>query len=160
LRSGHGSRRRPPAVWQKEDHHEGTYLTLGAGGGSCIFLGGLAIRGCARALLRIGRGGEQELSDLGETAGGKESVEADLVEACGEHVLEKATHEFQGRKCDRLPASLPGVFVAEGDLTVFKGEDTVIGDGNPVDVAGEVGEHFLGALDRRFAIDHPWGVPH
>jgi hypothetical protein len=54
---------------------------VGAGGGSCVSLGRLAIRGGARGLLRIGRGGEQELSDLGETAaiaGGEEAVEADL----------------------------------------------------------------------------------
>ena len=34
LGSGQCSRRRPPAVWQEEDHDEGTYLTLGTGGGS------------------------------------------------------------------------------------------------------------------------------
>jgi hypothetical protein len=64
----------------------------------------------ACSLLRIGRGrGEQELPDLGETpatAGGEEAVETDLVEACGEHVLEKPTHEFQGGDCHGLPASL------------------------------------------------------
>ena len=123
-----------------------------------MFRDGLAIRGGAGGLLRIGRGGEQEFSDLGEnpaTARGEEAVEADLVETCGEHVLEKATHEFQGRECHGLPASLPGVLVAEGYGVVFDGEDAVVGDGNPVDVAGEVGENFLGTLDRGLAVDHP-----
>jgi len=72
-------------------------------------LGGLAIRGGACGLLRIGRGGEQEFSDLGETpatAGGEQPIGANLVEALGEYVLKEATHEFQGRECHGLPAAL------------------------------------------------------
>jgi len=113
--------------------------------------------------LRIGRGGEQEFSDLGKTratAGGEEAVEADLVEARGEHMLEKATHELQGRECHGLPASLLGVLVAEGYGVVVDGKDAVVGDGNPVDVAGEVHEDLLGALDRGFTVDDPRGMPH
>ena len=103
------------------------------------------------------------MSDLGETpatAGGEEAVESDFVETPGQHVLEKATHEFQGRECHGLPALLAGVLEAEGYGVVVGGKDAVIGDGNPVDVAGEVDEDFFGPLARGFAIDHPWGVPH
>jgi hypothetical protein len=75
-------------------------------------------------------------------------------------VLEKATHEFQGRECHGLPAALAGVLVAESYGVALDGKDAVVGDGNPVDVAGEVHEDLLGTLDRGFAVDHPWGMPH
>jgi hypothetical protein len=64
-------------------------------------------------LLRIGRGGgEEEFSNLGRTpasAGSEEAVDADLVGALGEHVLEGSAHELQGTECYGLPASLAGV---------------------------------------------------
>jgi len=114
--------------------------------------------------VRIGRGsGEQEFPDLGETpatAGSEEAVEADLVEARGEYVLKKATDEFRGRECHDCPASLAGVLVAEGYGVVVDGKDAVVGDGNAVDVAGEVHEDLLGTLDRGLAVDYPRGVPH
>ena len=127
-------------------------------------MGRLAIQGGACGLLRIGRGGgEYEFSDLGEkpaTAGGKQPIGADLVEALGEYVLKEAAHELQGRECDGLPASLAGVFVAEGYGVVVGGKDAVVGDGNPVDVAGEIDEDFFRRLNRGLAVDDPRGVPH
>ena len=47
------------------------------------------------------------------------------------------------------------VFVAEGDAGLVVGDQTLIGDGDPVGVAREIGEHGLGAGERRLGVDHP-----
>jgi hypothetical protein len=82
------------------------------------------------------------------------------VEASGEYVLKEAAHELRGRQCHDVPASLPGVLIAKGDGVVCDEEDAVVGDGDPVDVAGEVHEDFFGPVDGGLAVDDPRGVLH
>src|SRR6202051_358020 len=47
------------------------------------------------------------------------------------------------------------VLVAEGDAGLVVCNQTPVGDGDPVGVAREIGEHSLGAGERRLGIDHP-----
>ena len=49
--------------------------------------------------------------------------------------------------------------MAEGDAGVVVGDQTLIGDGDPVGVAREIGEHSLGAAERRLGKDHPSLLP-
>jgi hypothetical protein len=51
---------------------------------------------------------------------------ADLAEAPGQHVLQKAADEFQRRQGQDLPAMLPGVLVPETDLIIVDGELAVV----------------------------------
>ena len=87
---------------------------------------------------------------------GQKAEVTDTHEAIGEHVEEKTADEFVSIKGQSL-FSIPlfSVPVAEGDLTVFEGEDTVIGQSHAVGIAAEVVEHGLWRAERLLRIDHP-----
>ena len=52
-----------------------------------------------------------------------------------------------------------GIFVAEGDVLLIDGDDSVVGDGDSVDVSGEVGKDFVCTLHCGFTMDYPFGLP-
>jgi hypothetical protein len=52
-----------------------------------------------------------------------------------------------------------GVFVAEGNVAVFKGEDTVVGDRDAVDIAGKIRKYLISTLYGGFTVDNPVGLP-
>ena len=85
---------------------------------------------------------------LDSTAGAEEAVGADLGEASGEDVLEEAANEGVHRQ--RQAPGLPGarVGVAEGDMAMVEAFDAVVGEGDAVDVAGEI-EGGVGASAHR-----------
>jgi len=83
---------------------------------------------------------------------------SDAVEAMWQDMEQEATDELVRReRHDALPLrTLPTVvFVAEGDAGIVVGDQTLIGDRDPVGVTREIGEHSLGAAERRLGIDHP-----
>jgi hypothetical protein len=47
------------------------------------------------------------------------------------------------------------VLVAKGHFVVLEGDQSMIGNGDPVGVAGEVAQDMLGATEGRFKIDDP-----
>ena len=51
------------------------------------------------------------------------------------------------------------VFVAEGDAGLVERNQPPVRDGNPVGIAREIGEHGLGAGERRLGIDHEALLP-
>jgi hypothetical protein len=51
------------------------------------------------------------------------------------------------------------VFVAEGDAGLVERHQTPVREGDPVGIAREIGEHSLGAGERRLGIDHPPLLP-
>jgi hypothetical protein len=53
---------------------------------------------------------------------------------------------------------LLGVFIAEGDFAVFEGKDTVIGDRDAVDVAGEIRKHLIGTRNGTIPPSTAWRV--
>ena len=55
--------------------------------------------------------------------------------------------------CSGLCAAI--VLVAEGDACVVKGDQAPVRDGDPMGVAGEIGEYRFGAGEGRLGIDHP-----
>ncbi len=48
----------------------------------------------------------------------------------------------------------------KGHLTVVGRKDSAVGDGNTVNVAGEIIEDCTGALDGRFTVDDPFFLPY
>jgi len=75
---------------------------------------------------------------LGGGGRAEESIAADLLKAFGEDVLEKARDEGVDGK-----GEMPGLLcaragIAKGDAAVLKGFDAVVGDGDAMDIAGEV----------------------
>lgn len=87
---------------------------------------------------------------------GEKAVVTDADEALGEDMEKKAADELQ-RLEDHggLLVSLSVVFPAKGDTAVVEREQPLVGDGDPVGVAGEVLEHLLGAAEGRLGVDHP-----
>ena len=87
---------------------------------------------------------------------GQKAEVTDAHEAIGEDVEEKAADEFLGIEGQRFqPIVIPSIPVAESDLAVFNGEDTVIGQSDAVGVAAEVVENGLRRTERFFRIDNP-----
>ena len=77
---------------------------------------------------------------LAFSGGGRaeKTIAADLLKAFGQDVLEKARDEGVDGK-----GEVPGLVcaragIAEGDAAVIQGFDAVIGDGDTMDIAGEV----------------------
>jgi hypothetical protein len=52
-----------------------------------------------------------------------------------------------------------GVSPAEAHLAVFKAEQSSVGDGDPVGVAGQVLQHMFGFSEGRLGVDHPLSWP-
>ena len=82
---------------------------------------------------------------------------ADAVEAMWQNMEQEAADELVRREGhDALP---PGtvtavVLVAEGDAGLVERDQAPVGDGDPVSIAREIGEHRLGAGERWLGIDH------
>jgi hypothetical protein len=91
--------------------------------------------------------------------GSPEAVIADLVEALGQDVLQEAADELVGRQCHGPALVVPGVGIAEGDLSVVAGEDAVVGDGDSVDVSSEIPQYAVDAADAGLAVDDPRAFP-
>jgi hypothetical protein len=103
--------------------------------------------GLARRLRgALGRGRERrvELKQLAGAlalAGGgraQESIAADLLKTFGEGVLEKTRDEGVDGKGEMSDLVCARAGIAEGDSAVFEGFDAVVGEGDPMDIAGEV----------------------
>ena len=49
------------------------------------------------------------------------------------------------------------ILPAEGDAVIVEGDEAAVGDGDPVGVAGEIGEHRLRPAERALGVDDPLG---
>jgi hypothetical protein len=74
-------------------------------------------------------------------------------------MLEEPADELGSGQSHGIPTGVPGILVAEGDVSVVNGHDAVIGDGNAVDVASEISQYCVGSLDSGFAVDDPLFIP-
>jgi hypothetical protein len=84
-----------------------------------------------------------------------QTIVADFVEALGQHMLEKAADELIGGEGHGPPAPVLGVLVAKAHLAFRDGEETMVGQGDAVDIPAQVLQDLLSPLHRRLAIDHP-----
>ncbi len=90
------------------------------------------------------------------SAVGEESEVADANQAAGQNVKQEAAQELMsGNSHDLLLAAVGIVSPAEGDAVVFKGHETMVGDGDAMGVAGQVVEHMFGAAERWLGVDDP-----
>ena len=83
---------------------------------------------------------------------GEQAVMADTVEALGQDMEQEAADELvRAERHDLLPgdAFAAIVFVAEGDAGLVEADEPAVGDGHAVSVARQIGEHRLGAGERR-----------
>ena len=81
----------------------------------------------------------------------------DAVKAAWQDMEQEAADELVRReRHDALPLGTIAavVLVAEGDAGLVERNQTPVRDGDPVGIAREIGEHGLGAGERRLGIDH------
>ena len=101
--------------------------------------------------------------DIGLACGtGEQAVMADAVEATWQDMEQEAPDELVRREGhDALPLGTIAaiVLVAEGDAGLVERDQAPVGDGDPVGIAREIGEHGLGAGERRLGIDHEALLP-
>ena len=89
--------------------------------------------------------GEQQFAGasdvLGPLAAGEQAIVTNAVEACGQHMDQETTDELVGRERHdlvTLAAVDPVVLAFEGDAILIARDQTPVGDGDPVGVAGEI----------------------
>ena len=106
---------------------------------------GRIVAGLVRRRGALGRGERRvelkQLTGALTLAGGgraEESVATDFLKAFGEDVLEKARDEGVDGKSEMSGLVCARADIAEGDVAVLKGFDAVVGEGDPMDIAGEV----------------------
>ena len=87
---------------------------------------------------------------------GKKTKVSDANETFGEQMKEKPTQKLVHRNCyESSPVFVRGVSPAECDLVVGYGNETLIGNGDPVRVAPEITEDMFRAAERSLAVDNP-----
>ena len=87
---------------------------------------------------------------------GEKAIVPDAVEAIRQRVHEEAAHELICGKRHHLGlAVLTIVLPTEPHIAAIHGDEAAVGDGYPVSVAGEIGEHLLGPCEGPLGIDHP-----
>ncbi len=81
----------------------------------------------------------------------------DFSKTVGKYVDQKAADEFIYTQ-DQLFLLISILVVAplECDDSIFKLQNAIVGDGNPVGIASEVFNHVTGIFEGRFAVDNPF----
>jgi hypothetical protein len=106
---------------------------------------GVQLGGWRHAVERALAAGEQP----GAGSVGEEAVVADADEALREDVEEEAADELRQRKGEGSHSPAAVVLVAEGHRLVIDVQESMVGEGDAVGVAGEVLEDVLGAVEGR-----------
>ena len=85
----------------------------------------------------------------------------DAVEPVGQDVDQEAADELVGVERHELVAGValgPVILPFESHALAVEGDEPAVGNGDPVGVAGQVGEHSVGSAKRALGIDHPFGL--
>ncbi len=83
------------------------------------------------------------------------------MEALGQDVHQEAADELVGGQRHRLVSARSVdavVLVSEGDPALVGFDEAVVGDGDAVGVARQIGEDGLGPAERLLGVDHPLGL--
>jgi hypothetical protein len=82
----------------------------------------------------------------------------DFHEALRENVLEEPADELDGIERGGSWARTSRLAVGEGDGTLVESHEATVGDGDPEDIGGEVGEGCV-AIGTRLRVDVPGKIP-
>jgi hypothetical protein len=122
---------------------------------------GLESGGCGRWVqgVRIpGNSGPAAGQHTAAAAVGHEPVVPDPHEPDGQHVEEEPANELaEGKELAACSAAAVALIEDRDGLRVH-GEAPVIGDGDAVGIAGEIGEDGVGPMEGGFAVDDPLDV--
>ena len=98
---------------------------------------------------------------LPAVAVGKQSEVADLDEAGRQDVEQETPDELDLIELhDAAAVVMTGVPPAEAYLSVIEAEQSSVGDGDAVRIAGQVLQHMFGSSERRLGVDHPLSSAH
>ena len=87
---------------------------------------------------------------------GEEAEVADAHEAAWQQVEQEAAQELVDRQSQQaLLVGMRGVSPAEGDVALFEGDQSAVGDGDAVGVAAEIAQRVLRSAEGRLGIDDP-----
>jgi hypothetical protein len=142
-------------IGQLASHYmQGAALALGTGSVQC----GLLRFGQQVADVR-GSGVEMDPAEgegLMSVAVGEQPEVADLDEASGQDVAQEAADELdrvEGH--DAAAVVVSGVSPAEAHLAVVEAEQSPVGDGDAMGVAGQVLQHVFRTAEGRLGVDRP-----
>ena len=82
-----------------------------------------------------------------------------FMEPLGQDMLEQAPQKLHSRQQHGFPFPGGGMLILEGHLVVVHGENAVVGDGNPVDIAAQICQHLFRFFKGRPGKDAPVMVP-
>jgi hypothetical protein len=87
---------------------------------------------------------------------GQESEGADTDKAAGKNMQQETSQELlRGERHHSLGITVCIVLPAEGNLVMLEGHETMVGNGHPMGVAGEIAQHMMGTAEGWFGIDDP-----
>lgn len=86
----------------------------------------------------------------------EESVMPDALEAGGKDVQEEPSDELGRLESHGALCAGTVILVAEGDLCVLERDQSLVGYGDAVSVAGQVLEYQLGSAERSLRVDDPF----
>jgi len=132
-----------------------TWLTGAKGWAPAIGRMALPCRGCGRRLGCVPYQRELELVQEGTMDGTPQPIVPALVEALGPYVRQTAADTRLGWEGQRVPTIGLRVLIAKADLAILDGEQTVVGQRDPMDIPAQVGQDLLCTLDGGFAVDDP-----
>src|SRR5665213_397082 len=107
----------------------------------------------------VGRSREQleaELQQPSTSSVGEEAEVADAHEATWQQVQQEAAQELIDRQSQQsLLVGMSGVSPAEGDLALFEGDQSSVGDGYAMGVAAEIAQRMFRSAEWWLGIDDP-----
>src|SRR6202789_15901 len=98
---------------------------------------------------------------LMSVAVGEQSEVADLDEASGQDVEQEAANELdrvEGH--DAAAVVMPGVSPAKAHLSAVEAEQSPVGNGDAVGIAGQILQDVFGSAEGRLGVDHPLPPAH
>ena len=75
-------------------------------------------------------------------------------------MLQKTPDELLGADGHGFGLIVPGILIPKGDLAVVSRDYSAVGDGDTVNVTGEIIQDRTGALDGRFTVNDPVLLPY
>ena len=134
------------------DHGSGTFWTTEAGG-----LGGSGTGHCrCMGPWVVQQQTLTERKEFGSPAIGQESEGTDADKAAGQNMEKETSQELlRAERHLSLLITMRIILPAEGNLVTLEGHKTVVGDGDPMGVAGEITQHMMGSAEGWLGVDDP-----
>ena len=92
--------------------------------------------------------------------GTPQAIVADFVNAGRQHMLQKTPDKLLCPDGHGFRLSIPGILIPKGNLAVAGRDYSAVGDGDTMNVTGEIIEDCASALDGWLAVNDPFLLPY